>query len=601
MKKRGGNPQSAHHQGAQEPATNQWRLVLLCAAVAATLGLGAAFAWHRFGTKGGDDSPERPLTFHRDIAPLVYQHCAGCHHPGESAPFDLLTYNDVRKHAREIVEVTSQRVMPPWLPEPGYGDFVGERSLNTAEIQRLQRWVDQGTPEGNPGDAPPRPQWREGWQLGQPDLLIRLPEPYTLAAEGKDVYRNFVIPIPTTRQRYVRAVEFEPGNGRVVHHAFLYLDPTRDSRRRDEEDREPGFPGLHTPPSAQSPPGHFLSWQPGKVASLEKDELTWVLATNCDLVVQMHLRPSGKPERVQPSIGFYFSENAPTQVPYKFGLMKLDLDIPAGASNHLAREDYVLPVDVDLLRVLPHAHYLGRQLQATATLPDGTTRWLFRIPRWDFNWQGDYAYKKPLPLPKGTLISMLYSYDNSTNNVRNPNQPPQEVRYGVNSSDEMAELWLQVLPRGSNALATLEADQRPRVFTNSIAYNNYLLRLDPGNARAHTELGRALMFLNRLAEAEPHLRRAVELQPQADEARYALGLLLRMQNKLAESKAQFQAVLLLNPDHFKAYGNLGLILLEEGDLDGAQLQFEAVLRLSPGEEIAQSSLRQIAQLRAGKK
>jgi tetratricopeptide (TPR) repeat protein len=165
----------------------------------------------------------------------------------------------------------------------------------------------------------------------------------------------------------------------------------------------------------------------------------------------------------------------------------------------------------------------------------------------------------------------------------------------------MAELWLQVLPRGSNALATLEADQRPRVFTNSIAYNNYLLRLDPGNARAHTELGRALMFLNRLTDAEPHLRRAVELQPQADEARYALGLLLRMQNKLAESKVQFQAVLQLNPDHFKAYGNLGLILLEEGDLDGAQLQFEAVLRLSPGEKIAQSSLRQIAQLRAGKK
>src|SRR5213075_2779268 len=182
------------------------------------------------------------LTFHRDIAPLVHQRCAGCHHPGESAPFDLLTYGDVKKHAREIVEVTGQRVMPPWLPEPGYGDFVGERSLSAAEIQRLRRWVEQGAPEGNPADARPRPQWREGWQLGQPDLVIRLPEPYTLAAEGKDVYRNFVIPIPTTRKRYVRAVEFEPGNGRVVHHAFLYLDPTRDSRRRDEEDREPGFP-----------------------------------------------------------------------------------------------------------------------------------------------------------------------------------------------------------------------------------------------------------------------------------------------------------------------------------------------------------------------
>src|SRR5262249_7472399 len=152
----------------------------------------------------------------------------------------------------------------------------------------------------------------------------------------------------------------------------------------------------------------------------------------------------------------FFSSRPATRTPFKFGLMKLDLDIPAGASNYVAQESYVLPADVDVLRVLPHAHYLCRQMDGLATLPDGTSRWLFRIPNWNFDWQGDYEYVQPLFLPKGTAVTMRYTYDNSTNNARNPNQPPQRVKYGLNSTDEMAELWFQVLPRDTNALTILE-------------------------------------------------------------------------------------------------------------------------------------------------
>jgi tetratricopeptide (TPR) repeat protein len=240
-------------------------------------------------------------------------------------------------------------------------------------------------------------------------------------------------------------------------------------------------------------------------------------------------------------------------------------------------------------------------MEAVATLPDGTQTWLFRIPEWDFDWQGDYAYVNPVFLPKGATLSMIYTYDNSTNNLRNPNQPPRRVRYGLNSTDEMAELWLQVLPRGTNALAVLENDQKPRVLNNGIVYNTYLLGLDPNNARAHTELGRTQIFLGHPEEALPHLRKAIELQPEADEAHYALGLLFRMQNQPTQAKAEFQTAVRLNPDHFKAYGNLGLLLLEEGDLDDAQFHFEAALRIQPDDAIAKESLLGIARKRAGQK
>ena len=569
-----------------------------------TLGIGGALALNWFKAQPGRRpvlDPSRPLAFNKDIAPIIFNHCSTCHHPGEAAPFNLLTYGDVKKHAKQIAEVTRRRLMPPWLPTPGHNDFVGQRSLDDEQIELLQLWVAQGAPEGAAGNAPPMPVWRDGWRLGQPDLIIELPQTYTLAADGKDVYRNFVIPIPVSSRRYVKAVELLPGNAKAVHHAFMLIDPTRDSRRRDEQDPEPGFPGLHTPPSAQTPAGHFLSWQPGKMPTTNPDELAWKLEKDTDLILQMHLRPTGKPEVIRPSVGFYFANHPPTKTPFKFGLWTHDIDIPAGAANHTVRESYVTPVDLEVLRVLPHAHYLGKQLHGFATLPDGTQQWLIRIDNWDFNWQGDYAYTKPIFLPKGSTISMLYTYDNSTNNARNPNQPPKHVRYGVNSSDEMGELWLQVLPRNAGDAALLEKDYQPKVFNSCISFNNYVLSLDPNNAKAHTEIGKASLFLGRPDDALKYLRRAIELKPGDDEAHYYLGLLLRMGSQLAEAKAEFQTAILSNPDHAKAHGNLGLILFEEGNLAEAELHLESALRLNPEDTIARGTLEDIARRRAGGK
>ncbi len=542
--------------------------------------------------------PVDPLTFSRGIAPIIFQNCSACHRPGQSAPFNLLNYQDAKKHMKEIAEVTARRYMPPWLPEPGYGDFVGARLLSTGQISALQQWVAEGGVEGNPAELPPLPQWSDDWQLGEPDLVVTMQQPYTLPAEGKDVYRNFVVPIPLTARRYVKAVEFRPGNPKIVHHAFIRLDRTRESRQRDARDPEPGFSGIHAPPTAQPPTGHFLSWQPGKRVSKEPVGLPWSLETNTDLVLQLHLKPTGKPEDIQSSVGFYFTDQPPTNTPIKIWLVSYDIDIPAGEANYVLKDSYVLPVDLEVLAVLPHTHYLGREAQGYATLPDGTRQWLLRIRQWDFNWQGDYRYAKPVFLPKGASVTMELTYDNSANNIRNPNQPPQRVRYGPRSTDEMGELWFQVIARNSNDLATISRDCNDRLIRDGIAYNEFLLRVDPLDADAHTELGRLKLIRGQAADAAGHFRTALEIKPSSDEPHYYLGLLFRQQRKLPQARSEFENAIRLNPENSKAHGNLGVIFAENGDVALAEAHFRSALRINPDDSLAQDCLNELLKSKA---
>jgi hypothetical protein len=180
------------------------------------------------------EEPRPSPSFSRDIAPIMIEHCANCHRPGESGPFHLLTYDDVRKRGRQIAQVTRSGYMPPWLPDPGYAPaFVGERYLTPDQIGTIQNWVRDGMPEGDPADLPPEPEWPAGWQLGEPDLVVEMSEAYTLPAEGFDIFRNFVIPVPPDRPRWVRTVELRPGNAKIVHHAVMMIDRTQSSRRYD--------------------------------------------------------------------------------------------------------------------------------------------------------------------------------------------------------------------------------------------------------------------------------------------------------------------------------------------------------------------------------
>ena len=580
----------------QAPGSIVGRVLLLVLVMVMVPGLSAAEPAATIPPPSGASPAAGALTFNRDIAPLIYQRCASCHRPGEPAPFNLLTYADVRKHAQDIVEVTGRRYMPPWMPDDGDYAWLDNPRLSAGEIQRIAQWVASGMVEGRAEDLPPPPRWADGWKLGTPDLVVTMPEPFTLPADGKDVYRNFVIPVPLTSPRYVRGYEFRPGS-RAVHHAFIRIDTSGQARRLDDREPELGFGGMDLPPSAESPSGHFLGWQPGRRPYLLPDGLSWTLPARSDVVLLMHLQPQGRPERVQPSIGFYFTDVGPTNVPIKIGLRSYAIDIPAGATNYSLEETVKLPADANLLAVAPHAHYLARRVEGFAVLPDGTRKTLLTIPDWDFNWQGEFRYANPVRLPRGTVVGMRFTYDNSTNNVRNPNHPPARVQFGLQTSDEMGELWFQFLgdhPKDREAL--MEAAQL-RLIRDIGELSRFRLRQDPTDADSTAELGKVLLTEGNIAGAETLFRRALQLRPSAD-AHYHLGCVLMERSRIADAGMEFLAAIRLDPEHFQSHNNAGLCFLSQGRLAEAQDHFREVLRLHPGDPTALANLELVERARA---
>lgn len=537
------------------------------------------------------------VTFNKDVAPIVFVHCATCHRPGETAPFDLLTYADVKKRSATILEVTRNRYMPPWLPEPGHEPLQDERRLADREIEVFRRWVESGMPEGRAEDRPPTPKWTEGWVLGTPDLVLKLSEAYVLPAEGADVYRNFILPIPTRERRYVRAFEFRPSS-RAVHHAFLRIDGTGQSRRIDEKDPALGFGGMDTPPAAETPGGYFLSWQPGRLPSALPPGLAWTLPAGADVVLLMHMQLRGMPEPVQPSIGFYFTDIPPTNTPVKIGLRSYGIDIPAGATDYAVEERVTLPVESELMALLPHAHYLARRVEAYADVPGQGRRLLMVIPNWDFNWQSDFRFAKAVPLPAGTTLGMRFVFDNSTNNVRNPSHPPVRVKFGLQTKDEMGELWIQLLAKDAPARDRLETVAQMQTLKAISELAQFRLRENPEDAEAMTELAKVSLTLGDMAGAEQVLRRALGLRPLLDDAHYHLGLVFLEQGKVGAAEAEFLETLRLNPEHFQARNNAGLACLRLGRLRDAGAHFREVLRTRPSDSIAQRNLELVTRAQA---
>jgi tetratricopeptide (TPR) repeat protein len=548
-------------------------------------------------------------TFNADIAPILFEHCAPCHRPGQQAPFALLEYSAVRSHARLIATVTQKRLMPPWLPTPGYGEFVNGRRLRDEQVETIQRWVDQGTPEGEPSAKPPIPTWPEGWQLGEPDLILKLPHPYMLQADGTDVFRNFVIPTPSSSTRYVRAIEFHPGNPKVLHHAAIGFDRSRSSRQLDREDPEPGFTVM---PEDEV---KVFGWSPGKAPFMEPPEQAWPLDGGADMILEMHLLPTGKPEVIQPSIGLFFSDTPPSRFPLLIKLESKTLDIPAGQSDYVVTDTYVLPADIELQSVYPHAHYLAKDVKGVARLPDGTEKPLIWIRAWDFKWQDQYRYTTPVFLPRGTTLTMRFTYDNSTDNPHNSHHPPVRVRNGPRSSDEMAVLWLEALPRNPSDAGVLMKDAvqreqradiagaelRARVEPGEPSVHTFLatkylqagrvqealgqleaaLRLDPNDAEAHSNMGSALQALGRVAEATGHLREALRLKPRDARVHFNMGNAWLAGGRSSEAMREFRRAIDIDPDDADAHYNLATVLGSEDKLDEAIVHLRRVLDINP--------------------
>ena len=561
-----------------------------------------------------------PVTFNRDIAPIMFRACASCHRPGEAAPFSLLTYSDAKKHARQIVDVTRSRTMPPWLPEPQELRFADELRLTDAEITLIAEWVKQGAVEGNPADLPSPPKFVEGWQLGKPDLILTATKPLTLPPQGTDTYWNFIFPVPIQQTRWVKAVEIRPGDKRYVHHANILVDRTGSLRKRESEPGA-GFGGMEIRIESQvfDPDSHLLFWKPGTIPSVEPDGMALRLDKGTDLVLNTHLQPSGKPEVIQPSIGIYFTSHPATKIPMLLQLENdVKLDIPPGQKNFLVTDDFTLPVDVDLMAIYPHAHYLGKDIQAFATLPDGTTKTLIHIPQWNLNWQAVYRYAEPVRLPKGTTVSLRYAYDNSEDNPLNPNHPPARVVSGNRSSDEMCHLWLQVLPVNfdpsqgdprmvlQEALARHNIEKNPQDFeahynlaamqqaknnlAGAIAEYAAAVQLRPQDATANNALGAALVAAGHPDQAAGYLRVALRSQPDYFDAHYNLGFALAGQSDFAGAAEQFQFAVQLQPNDANAEANLGAALAEMGKFPEAKAHFEHALQIDPNQPIAKENL-----------
>jgi mono/diheme cytochrome c family protein len=415
------------------------------------------------------------VTFNRQIAPIIYNNCSSCHRPGEAAPFSLLSYQDVMKKGQIIAAVTSSRLMPPWKAEPASYSYRDERRLKDSDIALIDQWVKQGMPEGD-SPKPASPKFASGWQLGEPDLVVEMPAGYHVPADGPDIYRNIAIPLGLTADKWITAIDMRPSARSVVHHVLYFGDPSGKAHERAQEGEQPGFGGMRAG-AATIPLGGFAV---GAQPHFYPEGLALEVTKGSDLVIQYHFHPTGKPEVEKSVVGLYFAKQAPErrmaaiQLPPVYSLFA-GLAIPPGEKDYVVRDSYTLPVDIDAAGVGAHAHYLGKKLKLTATLPSGEVKTLLLIDDWDFAWQDRYFFSDFVHLPKGTRLDAEVHWDNSASNPHNPSSPPIPITWGEQSKDEMGSVSVIAVPRVPGDYAALQADLKQR---NTVAARERI-RQDP--------------------------------------------------------------------------------------------------------------------------
>ncbi|MBI2827542.1 MAG: redoxin domain-containing protein [Planctomycetia bacterium] len=376
-------------------------------------------------------------TYNRDIAPILFANCAECHRPGEVAPFSLLSYDNASKRAEFLADVTRDRLMPPWKAEIGHGRFLGERHLTDKQIELIAAWAKAGAPEGDAADLPPQPQFASGWRLGKPDLELKAPAPFTVHASGEDVFQHYIIPLDLPENKMVVGYEFRPGNPSVVHHAILFLDNSGVGRRKDAETPEPGYTTFG---SIGIPVAGIIGvWTPGMTPRYYPQNAGMPVRKGTDLVLQLHMHPTGKEETDQSTVALYFADKPVDRTMSRnpFVVGSILIDIPAGSRDHTVTSSVTLPADVTLISLLPHMHLIGKEMKLTATLPDGKAEDLIWIKDWNFYWQDNYVFHEPVKLPAGTRLDVTSRYDNSEENPLNPSKPPERVLFGNGSTQEM--------------------------------------------------------------------------------------------------------------------------------------------------------------------
>lgn len=558
---------------------------------------------------GGVRASEADVSYNRQIAPILYSHCTSCHHSGGSGPFPLMTFADAKRWGTTVERVTQARYMPPWLPSGPHDLFAEDRRLSTEEIDLIKRWVDSGMAEGDARDAVKAPVYTSDWQLGPPDLIVEMDTTMNVPASGTDLFRNFILPVPLTQSKWVRAMEIKPGTPQVVHHANLAIDRSASLRRMHPTDWKDGIPGMDVLVDAGEtfdPDSHFLYWKSDSSALVEPAALPWRLDPGNDLVLNMHLKPTGKPETVRARVGLYFTANAAKQLPM---LLQLEddarLDIPAGKADFAVEDKLQLPEDVDLLAIYPHSHYLGKRLEGWAELPSGERKELILIESWDIDRQAIYRYAKPMFLPAKSVVHMRYTYDNSAENPHNPNSPPIRVKAGNRSADEMGHLWLQVLPRATAGGEDLRApllrawmehrlDKDPHdpialfnvaslemsdgQFERAAELYRKTLAARPEDVRTVTALASAVNKTGDWKQALELLRKAIAMDATYADAHFDLAVIALQHEDLAGAEKALRAVIALQPRDAAAHSTLGGVLLATGKMGNAREEFETALK-----------------------
>jgi hypothetical protein len=395
-------------------------------------------------------------TFTRDVAPILFKNCAGCHRPGEIAPMALLTYKDARPWAKAIRDEVADGAMPPWHADPKHGQFRNDRRLSANARETLIKWANGGAPEGDPKDLPPMPSFVEGWQLGEPDTILQLPVEYQVPADGFVEYEYFEIPTNFSEDQWLEGLEVRPGNREVVHHVIVSVRPPKPERRPT------GFraaPGMGIPPgqsgggpepegTPRRPRGQSLfpaprrggamigGFAPGNQSLTLDAGSAILLRAGSTLIVQMHYTTSGAATTDRTRLGLFLAKQAPTIEMRMGSLVNGKLDIPAGASEYSIAAEMTTTADVTLRQMLPHTHLRGKSWEYTVTYPDGRSEVILSVPKYDFNWQTDYVFAEPLKLPKGTKIRAVAHYDNSAANRANPD-PKVNVKWGDQTWEEM--------------------------------------------------------------------------------------------------------------------------------------------------------------------
>ena len=443
--------------------------------------LAAAFFASPLSSADSLTKSKASVTFNKDVAPILFKNCVECHRPGEAAPMSLLSYKDVRPWARSIREKVVSREMPPWHADQRVGQFSNDASLTRDQIDTITAWVDGGANEGDPRDLPPAPKFVEGWGIGQPDLILKMPEEFTLEANGPDEYHHFLIDTGFTEDKYVQIAEARPGNRRIVHHIIALIipppqgvtqwkAPTKEMLEKMIAERDPilyserflrrlrpnvpvyddgcqlpsGGSGNQLDGSGEFGAGMILTeFLPGMKPAIWEPGTVKKIPAGSKIGLEVHYsKATGQVEKDRSMIGLVFAKQPPRKELFARMIQNLYFRIPPGAEKHRVTACWTAPQDIHLVNALPHMHNRGRAMEIKVFYPDGRSELLLNVPRYDFSWQTSYNFKQSIAIPKGTRFMVTGYFDNSVRNKNNPN-PAQAVRFGDPTYDEMMVGWIE--------------------------------------------------------------------------------------------------------------------------------------------------------------